>query len=109
LREELYKKEQFINSLQDNLATNDEIKNEMIKHMTGMNRIARPEGKQEFHSIPQTGGIQNRIRRAEMADRKEATPLVLQRQKEYNERLDSLLGNEKPETEIVEEPTDALG
>ena len=79
--------------------------NEILKHITGMNKVPR-EGPQEgsLHSIPRRSGIQERIRRAEVADRNQAPPIEARR-REYNERIESLLNidaHENKEIEVLE-------
>jgi hypothetical protein len=69
---------------------------ELIEFMTGKNRVQSNPG--QLHSMPLRGGIQDKIRRAERLDREEAEPLIVQRKKEYEQRINDLM----PETEVVD-------
>lgn len=104
LKEIIHQRDEFILQLETSLARHDEENLELIKLYTGRSKPQANENKNpaEWHSMPRKVGIQSRIQLAERKEREEAAPLTEQRKKEYNERIDKLLGNDK-ETEIVEE------
>src|SRR5258708_3902237 len=60
---------------------------DIIKHITGMNRVQSNTGQpSELHSIQRkSGGIQERIKRAEQAEKDPV--LMTQRKKEYEDRI----------------------
>jgi hypothetical protein len=73
--------------------------NDIIKHITGMNRVAR-ESSGEMHSIPRNiNSMGARIRHAERKDAQEATLLSAKRRADYEARIQAL---EKPEVEVME-------
>ncbi len=72
---------------------------DIVKHITGMNRIVPTQPSGQLHSVPRNTGIQGRVARAEAADRRDAEPLAAQRKKEYDDRIRELI----PETEIKED------
>src|SRR5437870_11084441 len=98
LKDQLHRANSHIEALENQ-------QNEILRHITGMNKVPR-EGPQEgsLHSIPRRSGIQERIRRAEVADRNQAPPIEARR-REYNERIESLLNidaHENKEIEVLE-------
>lgn len=99
LKEEIHKLRNFYEA--EVHQQHDDMQN-IVKHITGMNRTANtPVTSGQLHSVPRQGGIQNRIARAEAADREKAGPIIEQRRKEFEARIAEL--EPKPETEVMGE------
>lgn len=97
LKEELVRKENKIQEIEmRNDRLNLDIRNR-LDFVTGLNRVTAPAPNNEMHSIPRRGGIQDRIARAEAAER--APEMVAKRRADFEARISTL---EKPETEVVE-------
>ena len=88
--------------LADEIRTNHDDMNDIIKHITGMNRIAAQQHEnKEFKSIPRQGGIGNRIKNIENKVNSESELISAQRRKEYEERVEAL-SNPKLETLVLD-------
>lgn len=99
LKEELRKRNGMVDVLEGQIDSYTNNQNEIIKHITGMNRVVPGQQPSPLTSVPRKGGMGSRIAHAEAEDRLKAGPLIEQRRKEYNERISSL----SPEIELVEE------
>lgn len=114
LKEQLRDRDAHIELLSEQISRMHEDSNDVIRHITGMNRVFNQTQDREVRSVNRSSsGMGARIAHAEAASREKAETVNVQRHNDFNRRIDELenpfkIVNKVKSEEVEEVKSDAV-